>query len=128
MNAEFARPGAKKISAHANVIAQVEQFPQFVSGITDRIFLDVDLEPLPILLQVREAGLAHQPDRHDATRDSHGDARRFQFFRRLAAVLGQNLRHGVAEVIFARISRMPEGLNFLEFLAPDFIDIFVECQ
>ncbi len=128
MNAEFARARAKQISANANVIAQVEQLPQFVSRIADRVFLDVDLQPLAILLQVREPGLAHQPDRHDASRHPHRHPRRFQFLRRLPAVLGQNLRHGVAVVELSRISRMPESLNLLQLLAPDFINVFVECQ
>ena len=128
MNAEFARARAKQISADADMIAQVKQLPQFKAGIADRVFLDVDLQPLPVLLQVREPGLAHQPDRHDASRNPHRHPRRFQFLGGLPAVLGQNLRHGVAEVKLSRISRMPESLNLLQLLAPDFINIFVECQ
>ena len=126
MNAEFARARAEQISADSDMIAQVKQLPKFVSRIADRIFLDVDLQPLAVLLQVREAGLAHQPDCHDASRNPHGHARRFQFLRRLPAVLGQNLRHGVAVVKLARIRRMPESLNLLQLLAPDFINAFVE--
>ncbi len=128
MDAELARARAKQISANSNVIAQVEQLPQFKAGIADRIFLDVDLQPLAVLLQVREPGLAHQPYRHDASRHPHGHARRFQFLRGLPAILGQNLRHGVAVVVLPRISRMPESLNLFQLLAPDFINIFVECQ
>jgi len=39
MNTQLAGAGAKQISAHSDVIAQVEQLPQFVSGIADRVFL-----------------------------------------------------------------------------------------
>ncbi len=128
MNAELARARAKQISANPNVIAQVKQLPQFEAGIAYRVFLDVDLQPLPVLLQVREPGLAHQPDRHDASRNPHRYPRRFQFLRGLPAVLVQNLRHGVAVVVLSRISRMPESLNLLQLLAPNFINAFVECQ
>src|SRR3984893_2818031 len=113
MNAEFARARAKQISANSDVIAQVEQFPQFIAGIADRVFLDVDLQPLSVLLQVREPGLAHQPDRHDASRNPHRYPRRFQFLRGLPAVLSQNLRHSVAVVVLPRISGSPESLNLL---------------
>jgi hypothetical protein len=126
MNAKFAGAGAKHISADSDVIAQVQQLPKFVTGIADRIFFDVDLEPLSILLQVRKPRLAHQSDRHDASRHAHRHPRRFQFLRRLPPILGQNLRHGVAVIKLSRISRMPEGLNLLQLLAPDFINIFVE--
>src|ERR1035441_8227675 len=128
MNAEFARTRAKQISANPYVIAQVEQLPQFEAGIADRVFLDVDLQLLPVLLQVREPGLAHQPERHDASRDAHRHPRSIQFLRSLPAVLGQNLRHAMAVVELPRISRMPESLNLLQLLAPDFINVFVECQ
>src|SRR5258707_235206 len=128
MNAELPRARAKQISANSNMIAQVEQLPKLVARIADRIFLDVDLQPLSVLLQVREPGLAHQPDRHDASRNPHRHPRRFQFLSSLPPVLSQNLRHGVAEVVLPRISRMPESLNLLQLLAPDFINIFVECQ
>src|ERR1017187_9478782 len=128
MNAEFARTRAKQISANPYVIAQVEQLPQFEAGIADRVFLDVDLQLLPVLLQVREPGLAHQPERNDAPRTPPGPPRSLQSLRSLPAILGQNLRHGMAVVELPRISRMPESLNLLQLLAPDFINVFVECQ
>src|ERR1700694_3180931 len=128
MDTELACARAKQISANSNMIAQVEELPQFVAGIADRVFLDVDLQPLSVLLQVREPGLAHQPDRHDASRNPHRHPRRFQFLSSLPAVLSQNLRHRVAVVVLPRISRMPESLNLLQLLAPDFINIFVEWQ
>jgi len=106
------------------MIAQVQQLPKFKAGIADRVFLDVDLEALPVLLHVRETCLAHQPDRHDASRNPHRYPRRLQFLGRLPAVLCQNLRHGVAVVEFSRISRMAESLDLLQLLAPDFNKCF----
>ena len=126
MNAEFAGAGAKKITPDANMIAQIEEFPEFKALCAYSVFLDLELEPLPILLEVRKPGLAHQPDRHDASRDAHVDPRCFQFLACLAAVFGEDLWNGVAEVVLARICRLPESFNLLQLLAPDFVDVFVE--
>src|ERR1700731_1886016 len=98
MNTEFAGTSAKQISADSDVITEVEQLPEFVSGSSDGVFLDIKLQPLGVLLQVSESGLAHQADRHDASRDANSHARRFQFLGRLPAILRQNLRYGVAVV------------------------------
>ncbi len=68
VHGEFSGARAKQISADSDVVAQVEQFVQLESLVADGIFLDVDLQPLSILLQVCEPGLTHQPDRHDAPR------------------------------------------------------------
>ncbi len=128
VHAEFAGAGAEKISADADVVAQVEQFPEFESRLADRVFLDVDLETLAAALQVRETGFAHQADGHDASGNAHVDARGFEFFGRLAAVVGEDLRDGMREIVLARIGRLPESLDLLQLLAPDSIDVFVECQ
>jgi len=126
VNAEFAGTGAELISSDADVIAKVEQLPEFKAGIADGIFLDVELETLSFLLQVCESGFAHQTDGHDASGNAHIDAGRLQIFARLAAVGSQNLRDGVAEVVFVRIGGLPESLNLLQLFTPDFVNIFVE--
>ncbi len=128
MDAQLSGARAKQISADADVIAQVKQLPKLESRIADRIFFHVDLQPLPILLQVRKPSLPHQPDRHDAARHAHGHARRFQFLCSLPAILAQYLRNGMAEVVFPRICGLPKRLNLLELVAPDFIDVVVEWQ
>src|ERR1019366_8589823 len=103
MNAQFARARAKQISANPNVIAQVKQLPQFEAGIADRVFLDVDLQLLPVLLQVREPGLAPPPKPMEPPRPPPRPPRSIQFLRSLPAILGQNLRHGMAVVELPRI-------------------------
>ena len=92
MHGEFAGAGAKQISADSDVIAQVEELVKLESLFADRIFLDVDLQPLSILLQVREAGLSHQADGHDAPGDAHVHSRSLQLLGRFLRVLRQNLR------------------------------------
>src|SRR5882724_2054017 len=126
MHAELASAGAEQISADADVVAQVEELPQLKALFANSVLLDVELEPLSILLEEREPGLAHQADRHDASGDAHVDPCGLEFLARLAAVFGQNLRNGVAEVVLARICRLPESFNLLQLLAPDFVDVFVE--
>src|ERR1700690_2814695 len=128
MNAQLAGARAKQISPNANVIAQVEQLPQLKSGISDGVFLHVDLEPLPILLQMCKSSLAHQTDRHNPSRDAHGHSRRLEFLGSLPTVFAQNLRHNMAEVVLAWIGRVPESLNLFDLLAPYLIDVVVECQ
>jgi hypothetical protein len=59
VNAEFASTGAKQVSADANVVAQVEEFPEFKAPFANSVLLDIELESLSILLQMREPGLAH---------------------------------------------------------------------
>ena len=52
-----------KYPLHADVVADVEQFVKLEAVVSDRVFLYVDLQPLPLLLQMTESGLAHQPNR-----------------------------------------------------------------
>ena len=93
-----------------------------------RIFLHVDLQPLPTLLQMGESRLAHQPDRHDAPGDAHGHAILSSCFAGLSRVIGQNLRNRVGVFVAVRIRLLSESFNLLQFLAPQFVDFFVECQ
>ena len=92
VDGEFAGAGAKQISADADVVAEVEQLVELETRVADGVFLDVNLQALAVLLQVREAGLAHEADRHDASGNAHVDARLFQFFAGLLGVVRQNLR------------------------------------
>src|SRR5258706_7741362 len=126
VNAEFARTGAEEIAAYADMVAKVEQFPEFEAGIADRVFLYVELQALPVLLQVREPGFAHQSDSHDASGNAHVYACGLEFFAGLATVRRQNLRDGMAEVELVRISGLPESFNLLQLLAADLVNAFVK--
>ncbi len=78
VHGEFAGAGAEEISADADVVAEVEQLVEFESLFADRVFLHVNLEACPSLLQVGESGLAHQANGHDAPGHAHIDARILQ--------------------------------------------------
>src|SRR5262249_50376889 len=69
MNGQLTRTRAEEISANANVVSQIEQLIESKSFFADEIELHVDLQPLTALLQMREAGLALQPQRDDAPGD-----------------------------------------------------------
>jgi hypothetical protein len=125
---QFPGTGTKQVSADSNVVAQIEQFVQLESLFSDCILLDVDLQPLPILLQVREPSLPHQPDGHDAPRDAHVDPRILQLLASLLRVLRQNLRNRVSEFVFAGIDLLSQSFNLFQLLAPQFVNFLVECQ
>ena len=125
---QFAGARAKQISADSDVVAEIEQLVQLESFFADRVFLDVDLQPLPVLLQVGEPGLAHQPDGHDAPGDAHVDARILQLLGSLLRVLRQNLRNGVSEFVLAGIDLLSQSFNLFQLLPPQFVDFLVECQ
>ena len=110
------------------MVAEIEQLVEFEAFFADRIFLDVNLQPLPALLQVCEPGLAHEPDGHDAPGDAHVDARILQLLGGFLRVLRENLRNGVGEVVLARIGLLAESFDLFQFLAPQFVDFLVECQ
>ena len=128
MHGKFSGPRAKQISADSDVIAKVEQFVQLESFVADGIFLDVDLQPLPILLQMREPSLPHQPDGHDAPGDAHVDARILQLLGSLLRVLRQNLRNRVGKLILAGIDLLSQSFNLFQLLPPQFVNFLVECQ
>ena len=92
VHGQLARAGAEQIAAGADVIADIEQLEQLKALFADGIFFYVKLQPLSVLLQVQEAGLPHQAQRHDASGHPDLDAFGFQFLGRLRGVLRQDLR------------------------------------
>ena len=75
VNAQFVGPGAEQVAFHADQVAQIEQLVERVFLFADRIFAHIDLKLLAILHQVREAGLAHAANGHDAACDANLYAR-----------------------------------------------------
>ena len=128
VNGKLAGTRAKQISAYADVVAEIEQFVELESFLSDRIFLHVNLQPLSALLQMSKSGLAHQTDRHEASGNAYVHAWTLQLLSRLVGVLRDNLRNRVGEVVLRRISLLPESLDLFQFLAPQFVDFLVECQ
>src|SRR5436305_5403537 len=81
---QLACPGAKKISAYADLIAEIKQLIKLESFFADGIFLHVYLKLRTILLQVRKPGFAHQANGHDSTGNADVNARSLELLARLA--------------------------------------------
>ena len=116
MDAELAGAGAEEVALDADVVADVEQLVELPKLVSDGIFLDVDLELFAGLLQVGEAGLAHEADGHEASGDGDHDAVGLQFFAGAGGVRGQDLGNwmGGAEVV--GIGRLTESFDLLQLL------------
>ena len=91
VDGQLSGASAKQISADPDVIAEIEQLVEVEALVADGVFLDVDLQLLPALLQVRESGLAHEADGHDAPRDANVHPRLLELLGSLGGVLGQDL-------------------------------------
>src|SRR5207244_13248181 len=119
---------AEQISGNANVIAEVEQLVKLESFFANCVFLHVNLEPLSLLLQMREAGFAHQANGHNPASDAHIYTGISQLLCGFLRILGQDLRDGMSEFVFCGIGPLAESLNAFQLLAPQFVNIFVEWQ
>src|SRR5664279_3858249 len=104
VDAEFSGAGTEEVSLDADVVTQVEQFVELEPLFADEVELDINLQPLAALLEMRESGLTHETDRHDSTRDADVDARLGQFFGGLGQAFIENLRDGVRAVSYTHLT------------------------
>ncbi len=112
MQGEFAGTGAHEEAADTDVVAQVEELVEVEERLADVILADVDLEPLPVLLDLREAGLALNPDGHDAACDGGFKVHLLKLFGGEFSPQGAQLRNagGEAEVVgIASLCRAERG-------------------
>jgi hypothetical protein len=96
VHAQFAGAGAEQVAFHADDVAQIDQLVDGEIALGKGVLLDVDLQALAILRQMREPGLAHAAQGLHAPGDAHAH-RRGQFFRGLRTVFSQNGGDRVAE-------------------------------
>jgi hypothetical protein len=82
MHAQLARARAEQVAFHADDVAHVDQLVDGEIALGDGVLLHVDLQPLAILRQVREPGLAHAAQGLHSSGDAHAHRRR-KFFRGL---------------------------------------------
>ena len=75
VDAELIGPGTEQVAFDADQVAQIEELIERIFLFADRILANVDLELLAILHQMREAGLAHAANGHNAPGDADLDAR-----------------------------------------------------
>ena len=110
------------------MIAEIEQFVEVESFFTDGVFFHVDLESLALLLDMRESGLAHKADGHDASGDADVDAIGFELLAGFLAVVGENLRDGVRGFVMIRIGLLAERFDLAQLVFAKVIYVFVECH
>ena len=97
------------------MVAQVEQFIERKALVADGVLADIDLQPLAVLLQGREARLALGADGHEAPGHGHRHAAGFQGFGLRLAPLGAHLRNGVRGRELVGISGLAQLCNFFKF-------------
>src|SRR5207245_9383794 len=102
---------AAPVSGTGNVTAEVEQLVKLESVFVNRILLHVNLEPLSLLLPMRESRFAHQATGHNPASDAHSSSGIFQLLRGFLRILGQDLRDGMRVFVFRRIDSLPESFN-----------------
>ena len=110
------------------MIAKIEQLKRLKALLADGILLDVNLKLLPSLLQMGEASLSHEADRHDPPSNAYVDARIFQLLGGLVGVVCQDLRDGMREIVLVAVRGLAESFNLLQLFAAQFVDFLVECQ
>src|SRR5579872_1523767 len=125
MYAQLARPGAKQIPVNSDDVPDVDLLVQLVIAFGDAILTNVHLQPLAILLQMREPGLAHAADRHHPPRDPDVNAR-LELLRGLVAVLRQDTRNRVSEIETAPVRIEPQRPNLLNPLDALLVQIVFE--
>ena len=104
MNAELARPGPEQVSFHADDIAQVQLLVKREVLLAHRVLTNINLQPLAVLQQMRESGLAHAAYRCDA-RAAAADEEVWG----LTALLHDFGKVAVPEYIFGKAKKLPDG-------------------
>ena len=98
VHAQLAGARAEQVAFHADDVADIEQLEELEIALADRVLLDVDLQALAVLLQVRESRLAHVAQRHQRARRCARASRATSSSAGLRAVFRQNLRDRVGEL------------------------------
>src|SRR5712672_1172981 len=114
-NGKLARLGSKKMAAHTNQIAEIEQFIEFKPSLTDYILLYVDLNALSGPLQVRKSRLTHQAHREDSASDANFTVRSLQIRAGSRAKLGGQIGNSIGPTKFVWIGSQAQRLNLLQF-------------
>ena len=128
VDAQLAGPGAEQVALDADDVADIEQLVERKILFADRVLAHIDLQLLAVLHQMRETGLAHAADGHDAAGDAHLDARLQLCSAVFVAVFGQDLRDGVREIEPLAVRLKPERFNFGDATDALLVQIVFEGQ
>ena len=113
VNAQLARARAEEIALHADDIADIHQLEEVEIALGYRVLLHINLQAFAVLLQMREPGFTHVPQRHEASGRAHPDLRR-QCVRRLRAVSRQDLRNGMGEIEAPAVGLVTQRLDLAD--------------
>ena len=119
VDAELAGAGAEQVAFDADDVADIEHFEKLEIALADGVFLDVKLQALTVLLEMREAGLSHVADRHHAAGNPHLDARG-QLIGGPGAVLAQNVRNAVGGIEALAVGPVAQGFDLARTRRPLF--------
>src|SRR6478609_11459863 len=75
-----------------------------------------------------ERSLTHEAHRQDASGDADLNARLLHLLTRALGVLRKDLWDRMRGLVLVRVNGVAECFDLLQFLAAEFVNIFVECQ
>jgi len=114
VHAELPGAGTEQVAIHAHDVAVIEHLEKLKAALTHGVLLDVNLQPLAVLLQVRESRLAHEPLRHHPA--GHANAgralRRPQFFGAFRSGFRQDLGNRVCEIEAPAVRLVTKRFDF----------------
>jgi hypothetical protein len=102
---------AEQVAFHADNVAQVEALVDGEIALGDSVLLDVNLEALAVLRQMREARLTHTAQSLHAPGDADVHGRR-ELFRGLRPILGQDSGDRVSELEALAVGPESQRLDF----------------
>ncbi len=111
VDAQLAGAGPEQVALHADDVADIQHLEELEIALADRIFLHVNLQPLAVLLEVREARLAHVANSHHASGHTHAHFG-CEFLGGLGAVCAQDLGNGVGEIVAPAVGAVAQRLDF----------------
>ena len=113
VHGELAGARAEEIAGDSDVVAEVEKLVELEGLVADGVFADVDLQPLAVLLELRESRLALRADGHDASGDGDIGARGLEIFGGGVVVAAADFRERVRRGERIGIRGLAEGLDLL---------------
>src|SRR5207248_10573977 len=115
-NRQLVRLRPEKMPPNPDGVAKVEELKHLEATLADNILLYIDLDALPSALQMREACLAHEPQRNDPSRNAYL-VLRVQLWAGFFPVFLAQGRRRVGPTKLAWIRIESERLTLLELLS-----------
>ena len=115
VDGQLAGAGAEQVARDANVVAQIQQLVERIALLPDGVQTDVNLQPLAVLLESGEAGLALGANGHQAPGNCHRHAVGFQLLGLRFAPPRANRGDGVRGRELVGIGLLSQLLDLFQF-------------